>query len=365
MSSSNSKLPFSMHNLLKSLVDQGGSDLHITTKCPPRMRISGRLMSLNTAPLTPEHTRKLCYSILTESQHKDLEKNREIDFSFTLKGIGRFRGNVYHQKNHIGGAFRAISDTIHSLETLGLPPVLANFTKLSTGLVLVCGGTGSGKSTTLSALIDMINRFNYSTIITIEDPIEFVHKHKNCLIIQREVHRDTLSFKNALRAALRQDPDVIMVGEMRDLETIQLSITAAETGHLVFATMHTNSAVATINRIVDSFPSGQQAQIRAQLSFSLAGVVNQALTPSLKGGRVMAMEIMIPDMAIKNLIRENKIHMIYSNMQTNQEQSGMMTFNESLIKLIKAGHISSAQAMKLSPIPSELSERVKKLKRIA
>lgn len=350
-----SKPSFTMHNLLKSLVDQKGSDLHISSLSPPRVRINGRLHPLDTPPLTPEHSRALCYSVLNEQQHKEFEKNKEIDFSFSLKDIGRFRGNVYYQKTDVGGAFRAISETIPRFDELGLPPVILNFSKLSTGLVLVCGGTGSGKSTTLASLIDEVNRRNYGTIVTIEDPIEYVHQHKSCMIVQREVHRDTLSFNRALRAVLRQDPDVIMVGEMRDMETIKLTLTAAETGHLVFATMHTNSAVATINRIVDSFPPEQQSQVRSQLSFTLAGVVNQALTPSLKGGRVMALEIMIPNLAIKNLIRESKIHMIYSNMQTNQEKSGMMTFNQSLMKLIKLGHITHAQALKLSPLASELT----------
>ena len=358
---SQSHPPFSMHNLLKSLVDQNGSDLHIAAQSSPRVRINGRLLSLDTPPLSSDHTRALCYSVLNEHQHKDLEKNKEIDFSFSLKGIGRFRGNVYYQKNYVAGAFRSISEEIPEFKELGLPPAILGLSKLSTGLVLVCGGTGSGKSTTLASLINEINKHHYGTIVTIEDPVEYIHKHKSSMVMQREVGRDTLTFNRALRAVLRQDPDVIMVGEMRDIETIKLTLTAAETGHLVFATMHTNSAVATINRIVDSFPADQQSQIRSQLSFTLAGVINQALTPSLKGGRVMALEVMLPNIAIRNLIRENKIHMIYSSMQTNQEGSGMMTYNQSLMKLVKTGHISHTQALKLSPMSSELSTLFEKI----
>ncbi|MCY4443633.1 MAG: type IV pilus twitching motility protein PilT [Proteobacteria bacterium] len=349
-------LQYGMHNLLKSLMDQKGSDLHIANHSPPRVRINGKLFVLDTPPLSASQSRALCYSILNEKQHKEFEKNKELDFSFALKGVGRFRGNVYHQKKCVAGAFRAIPEEVPSAKELGLPVPIVNFSKLNKGLVLVCGATGSGKSTTLASLINEVNKNSRGTIITIEDPIEYVHSHKNSMVVQREVYRDTLSFSKALKSALRQDPDVIMVGEVRDLETIQLMLTAAETGHLVFATMHTNSAVSTLNRIVDSFPPEQQSQVRSQLAFTLSGIVNQVLTPSLKGGRVLVLEVMVPNVAIKNLIRENKLHMIYSAMQTGQDNSGMMTMNQSLFKLIQQKFITQNQAMRLSNVPTELMD---------
>ena len=345
---------YNIHSFLKTLAKQNGSDLHLVTGSPPRIRVSGKLLTLNIPPLTPEQTRNLCYSLLSERQQKELEKNKELDFAFSIKGIGRYRGNIYHQKHHLGGAFRSIAQTIPQFSELGLPSSIYNFSTLHNGLVLVCGATGSGKSTTLASLINEINLNHYGTIITIEDPIEYIHQHKNCLIIQREVLRDTLSFNNALKASLRQDPDVILVGEIRTLETMQLALTAAETGHLVFATMHTNSAISTINRIIDAFPPNQQEQVRSQLSFSLEGVVNQALIPSIKGGRVLALEVLVPNVAVKSLIRENKTHMIYSAMQTDRQKSGMQTYNQSLIQLIKDGHINKTMALNFSHMPDEL-----------
>ena len=258
---------YTIHSLLKTVAKQNGSDLHVVTGSPPRVRINGKIVALNTPPLIPEHSRLLCYSLLSENQQKELENNKSIDFAFSVSGVGRFRGNVYHQKNHVSGAFRAIAETVPKFSDLGLPPSVYKLSKLHSGLVLVCGATGSGKSATLASLINEVNLHSQGTIITIEDPIEYIHNHKNCLVMQREVSKDTLNFNNALKAALRQDPDVLLVGEIRDLETMRLALTAAETGHLVFATMHTNSAISTINRIIDSFPSEQQGQIRSQLSF--------------------------------------------------------------------------------------------------
>ncbi|MCY4380618.1 MAG: type IV pilus twitching motility protein PilT [Proteobacteria bacterium] len=354
------ELDFTTHNLLKTLVQQKGSDLHISANSPPRIRVNGRLLSLNTKKLTGEHSRKLCYSVLNEFQQKELEKNKELDLAFTLKGIGRFRANVFHYKGLVGAAIRAIPESAPDFKELGLPKAIHKFSKLHNGLILICGATGSGKSTTLASLINEVNKNKQGTIFTIEDPIEYIHHHKNCLVIQRELHKDTHSFNNALRAVLRQDPDVILVGEMRDLETIQLTLTAAETGHLVFATLHTNNAVSTINRIIDSFPSGQQSQVRSQLALVLSGVVNQTLIPSLKGGRVLGLEILIPNVAIRNLIREDKLHMVYSSMQTDQENTGMMTYNQSLLTLLKTGHINRIQAMQLTSSTDELETMIKR-----
>lgn len=359
-STKNSTTPYSIHELLKTLNDQCGSDLHIHAGSPPRVRIHGKIRSLDVPPLTPYQSRDLCYSLIHEHQQKDFEKTKELDFGFSIKGIGRFRGNLSYNQECVGGTFRTIPTKILTLSELGMPDIISSFTKLRTGLVLVCGGTGSGKSTTLAAIIDEINRYTNGKIITIEEPIEFIHPHKNCVVSQRAVGGDTYSFNAALKSALRQDPDVIMVGEMRDLETVQLAISAAETGHVVFGTMHTQSAVSTLHRVIDIFPADKQQQIRAQLSFSLAGVVNQILTPSAKSGRVLALEVMIPNTAIKHNIRENKLHMIYSSMQTGQDKSGMITLNQSLITLIEQGHINYAQAINLSSEPEELVETINK-----
>lgn len=351
---------FNIHSLLKTLEKQNGSDLHLVVGSPPRIRVRGKLLSLNTPALTPEQSRHLCYSLLSEKQQKEFENNKELDFAFSVKGVGRYRGNIYHQKHHVGGAFRSIAETVPRFSELGLPGSVHQLSKLHCGLVLVCGATGSGKSTTLASLINEVNINSHGTIITIEDPIEYIHHHKNCLVMQREVYRDTLSFNNALKAALRQDPDIILVGEIRNLETMQLALTAAETGHLVFATMHTNSAISTINRIVDLFPAEQQSQVRGQLAFTLEGIVNQALLPSLKSGRVLALEILVPNLAIKALIRENKSHMIYSSMQTDREKSGMITYNQSLIDLLKTGHINQSMAFNYSPNPDELANMLER-----
>src|SRR5882762_9329687 len=310
--------------LLKTLVDMDGSDLHITTQTPPQIRVHGHLQRLQLPELTGAETKALVYSVLTDSQKKRFEESMELDFSFGIKAIGaRFRCNVFSQRGAVGAVHRLIPEKIRSFGELGLPPVLANLAERPRGLVLITGPTGSGKSTTLAAMLDKINAERHDHILTIEDPIEYIHQHKNCLVNQREVHSDTASFSSALRAALREDPDIVLIGEMRDLETVEAALKIAETGHLTFATLHTNSAAQTINRIIDIFPGGQQAQIRTQLSLVLEGIVCQALLPRIGGGRAVAMEILIPTPAIRNLIREDKIHQIYSMMQTGQEKLGM------------------------------------------
>ena len=312
--------------MLKAAVQAGASDLHITIGTPPQIRVDGKLRPLDHPPLTAGDTKRLAYSVMTDSQKHTFEERLEFDFSFGIKDLCRFRANVFTQRGAVAAAFRVIPFEIKSFEALGLPPVVQKLCTRPRGLVLVTGPTGSGKSTTLAAMIDKINRERYEHILTIEDPIEFLHSHKNCIVNQREVNTDTHSFAEALRVALREDPDVVLIGEMRDLETVESALRIAETGHLTFATLHTNSAASTINRIVDIFPSNQQPQIRAQLSLVLEGILCQALIPRLGGsGRALAMEIMVTNSAIRNLIREDKIHQIYSAMQTGQEKYEMQT----------------------------------------
>src|SRR6478735_6693249 len=325
----------SLSELLRKLSELGGSDLHITTGSPPQVRVDGHLRPLESyRVLTSADTKQLAYSVLTDAQKHRFEENLELDFSFGVKGLSRFRANIFNQRGAVGAVFRAIPYEIKSFEDLGLPNVVRDLCSKPRGLVLVTGPTGSGKSTTLAAVIDKINIDRHEHILTIEDPIEFLHNHKNCIVNQREVAADTHSFGSALRTALRQDPDVVLVGEMRDLETIEMALRIAETGHLTFATLHTNSAYSTINRIIDVFPSAQQSQVRTQLSFVLEGIMCQALLPKATGdGRCMALEILIPNAAIRNLIREDKIHQIYSMMQTGQEKFGMQTFNQALASL--------------------------------
>ena len=323
-----------MHQLLKTLVDQSGTDLHITTNSPPQIRIDGKMVPLQLPPLTASETKQLAYSVLTDSQKHRLEETLELDFSFGVKGLARFRANVFFQRGAVAGAFRTIPWEMRTFKDLGLPEVVAGLCEKPRGLILVTGPTGSGKSTTLAAMIDKVNEERHEHIVTIEDPIEYLHSHKKCLINQRELHSDTHSFGNALRSVLREDPDVVLIGEMRDLETIESALRIAETGHLTFATLHTNSAAQTINRIIDVFPAHQQSQIRAQLSFVLEGILCQSLLPRANGhGRVLAMEVLIPNSAIRNLIREDKVHQIYSAMQTGQTHFGMQTFNQSLATL--------------------------------
>ena len=304
-----------LQKLLETVIEKKASDLHITTGAPPQFRIDGKLMSFDPTLVTPPDTKRLCYSVLTDAQRHKFEEELELDFSFGLKGLSRFRGNIYMQKGAVAGAFRAISFDILNFADLGIPPVANELIKKPKGLVLVTGPTGTGKSTTLAAMIDKINHEQNAHIMTVEDPIEYLHHHKNCMINQREVGSDTKSFGAALRHILRQDPDVILIGEMRDLETIEATLVTAETGHLTFATLHTNSCVETINRIIDVFPPHQQQQIRTQLSFVLEGrsLLNSSSRKPEGKGRAMAMEVMIPNPAIRNLIREDKIQQIYSH----------------------------------------------------
>src|SRR5690348_1691318 len=294
--------------LLQTLVENSGSDLHITTDTPPQIRVHGHLKPLDLPSLGPAETKSLAYSVLTDQQKKRFEESNELDFSFGIRGLARFRCNVFNQRGAVAAVYRLIPERIRNFDELGLPPVLAQMAERPRGLVLITGPTGSGKSTTLAALLDKINSERHGHILTIEDPIEYIHQHKNCLVNQREVHSDTNSFTNALRAALREDPDIVLIGEMRDLETVEAALKIAETGHLTFGTLHTNSAAQTINRIIDIFPAGQQSQIRTQLSLVLEGIVTQALLPRADGrGRVCAMEILVPTPAIRNLIRDDKI----------------------------------------------------------
>ncbi len=353
-------LTISLSELLHKLSELRGSDLHVTTGTPPLVRIDGEIRPLDGyRPLTSADTKQLAYSVLTDAQKHRFEENLELDFSFGVKGLSRFRANIFNQRGAVGAVFRAIPYEILSFEELGLPPVVKDLAKKPRGLILVTGPTGSGKSTTLAAVIDKVNRERHEHILTIEDPIEFLHNHKNCIVNQREVNADTHGFAEALRTALRQDPDVVLVGEMRDLETIESALRIAETGHLTFATLHTNSAVSTINRIIDVFPSAQQSQVRAQLSLTLEGILCQALLPRSDGrGRVPAMEILIPNPAIRNLIREDKVHQIYSMMQTGQDIHGMQTFNQSLATLYHKRQITMETALQRSSNVSELRDLI-------
>jgi twitching motility protein PilT len=349
-----------LSELLKKLSEFGGSDLHVTTNTPPQIRVDGHLRQLDGYKvLTSADTKQLAYSVLTDAQKHRFEENLELDFSFGVKGLSRFRANIFNQRGAVGAVFRAIPYEIKPFEALGLPPVVKTLCDKPRGLILVTGPTGSGKSTTLAAMIDKINTDRHEHILTIEDPIEFLHNHKNCLVNQREVNADTRGFAEALRTALRQDPDVVLVGEMRDLETIESALRIAETGHLTFATLHTNSAASTINRIIDVFPSEQQSQVRAQLSLVLEGILCQALLPKAEGqGRAMALEVLVPNSAIRNLIREDKVHQIYSMMQTGQDKYGMQTFNQSLATLYHKRQINLEVAMQRSSNTDELKDLI-------
>jgi twitching motility protein PilT len=323
-----------MHQLLKLMVSQGASDLHISTNSPPELRIDGELVPLKSEPLSPAQTRALCMSLLTDEQRRKFESDNELDFSFGIEDVARFRGNVFVQRGSVAGAFRYIPNRIRTFEELCLPPVLKEMSELPRGLVLITGPTGSGKSTTLATLIDHINRSFKKHIITIEDPIEYVHSNRQSLVNQREIGSDTESYHSAVRYLLRQDPDVVLLGELRDKESIETALVLAETGHLVLSTLHTNSCAQTINRIIDVFPAGQQDQIRTQLSFVLEGVVCQQLLVKAGGrGRTIALEIMRATAGIRNLIREDKIHMIYSTIQLNRTKSSMQTMNQALADL--------------------------------
>jgi len=352
--------PLSLSDLLKKLIEMGGSDLHLTTNTAPQVRVDGHLRPVDgLRPLTSADTKSLAYSVLTDAQKHRFEEALELDFSFGVRGLSRFRANLFNQRGAVGAVFRAIPYEIKSFDDLGLPPVVSQLCDRPRGLILVTGPTGSGKSTTLAAMIDKVNRERHEHIVTIEDPIEFLHGHKSCIVNQREVGADTRGFAEALRTALRQDPDVVLVGEMRDLETIESALRIAETGHLTFATLHTNSAASTINRIIDVFPSAQQAQIRAQLSLVLEGILCQSLIPRADGrGRAMALEILVPNPAIRNLIREDKVHQIYSMMQTGQGKHGMQTFNQALATLYHKRLISIEVAMQRSSNADELRELI-------
>lgn len=346
--------------LLKRMTEMRGSDLHITLNSVPQIRVDGHMHPLGEfSPMTAADTKALAYSVLTDAQKHRFEEDLELDFSFGVKGLSRFRANLFNQKGAVAAVFRAIPYEIKSFAQLNLPAVVSGLCEKPRGLILVTGPTGSGKSTTLAAMLDKINTDRHDHILTIEDPIEFLHPHRNCLVNQREVKADTHGFANALRSALRQDPDVVLIGEMRDLETIEAALRIAETGHLTFGTLHTNSAASTINRIIDVFPAYQQSQIRAQLSLVLEGIMCQTLLPKASGsGRAMAMEILVPNPAIRNLIREDKIHQIYSMMQTGQEKYGMQTLNQSLATLYFQKHITLEMAIQRSAHPEELQDLI-------
>lgn len=352
----------SLSDLLKKMIEMRGSDLHITINSAPQVRVDGHLQPLEGfRQLTPADTKSLAYSVLTDAQKHRFEEDLELDFSFGVKGLSRYRANLFNQRGSVGAVFRAIPYEIKSFDDLGLPPVVTKLCDKPRGLILVTGPTGSGKSTTLAAMIDKINRERREHILTIEDPIEFLHAHKSCVVNQREVGADTKGFAHSLRAALRQDPDVVLVGEMRDLETIESALRIAETGHLTFGTLHTNSAASTINRVIDVFPSEQQSQIRAQLSLVLEGIMCQTLLPKASGsGRAMALEILVPNNAIRNLIREDKVHQIYSMMQTGQDKYGMQTFNQSLATLVHKRLVTPEAALQRTSNADELKELIER-----
>jgi twitching motility protein PilT len=347
-------MEFDFADVMLETMRQGASDLHLTAGSAPLIRIRGQLKPLDTPKLTPQAVREVVYSILTDEQRKRLETDWQIDFAYSLPGAARFRVNAYFQRASIGAAFRLIPSEMPRLDSLGLPPVIRDFTRKPRGFVLVTGPTGSGKSTTLAAMLDVINEERHEHILTIEDPIEFLHKHKNCIVNQRELGADAKTFGMGLKAALRQDPDVILVGEMRDLETISTALTAAETGHLVFATLHTQDTAQTVDRIVDVFPPEQQQQVRVQLSVALQGIVTQQLLPTADGqGRAVATEILVPTPAVRNLIREGKTHQIYSALQTGGNH-GMQTMDAALADLVRQQKISRELAEARSSTPEEL-----------
>ena len=350
-----------IQELLEIAVKEDASDLHITTYVPPRIRVHGSLKSIDHPPLTPSETKQIIYSILSDRQKKQFEEKLELDFSFGLKDLGRFRANVFMQKGAVAGAFRRFLPSMWSFAQLGIPQRISQLCYLPRGLVLVTGPTGCGKSTSLACMIDHINHERSVHIVTIEDPIEYFFVPKKATINQRELFVDTLSYNNALRSVLREDPDVVLVGEMRDFETVEATLRVAETGHLTFSTLHTNSAAESISRIIDIFPSQYQSQVRIMLSMSLEAVLTQALLPRADGkGRVLAMEILIPNSAIRNLIRENKIHQIYSTMQMGTEKSGMQTFNHSLAGLYFKGQITLDTAMSVTSFPEEMTDLIQR-----
>lgn len=348
-----------LRDLLEEMVKKGASDLHLTVGTPPQLRIDGKLTRTDHDVLTAETTMKLAYSIMNDKQRKKFEEKNELDLSFGLENLSRFRCNIFMQRGNMAVAIRQIPFKIRTFEELGLPRVVSDLSNLPRGLVLVTGPTGSGKSTTLAAIIDKINRERNCHILTVEDPIEYLHRHNNCLVNQREVYNDTPSFASALKYALREDPDVVLVGEMRDLETIEAALNISETGHLAFATLHTNSAAESINRIIDVFPTNQQEQIRVTLSFVLQAVVAQQLVPRSGGGRALVLEIMVCTPAIRAIIRDDKIHQVYSMIQSGQKY-GMRTMNMSLAELYRTGKISLNDCLGRSSDPQELNEMISK-----
>lgn len=348
-----------LQQLLKACVKQNASDLHIVAGSPPVLRVEGKIVRVKTDELSADDARKLCYSILTDSQKSRFEATKELDFSFGIKNMARFRANLFFQRGTVSGVFRRVPLEIPEFESLGLPSIVQETTRFPNGLVLVTGPTGSGKTTTIAGLIDKINREMRGHIITLEDPIEFIHSHKNSIINQREIGGDTVNFKVALKHILRQDPDVCFLGELRDHETIETALIVAETGHLVFGTLHTNSAIQTINRIVSVFPTDQQDRIRVQLSFVLNAVISQRLIEGLDGGRIPVTEVMLLNTNIRNLIRENKLHQVYGMMQVGQDRSGMITMNQSLLKLIMKRKVDLRAAFEVSPDPEELDKLLK------
>jgi twitching motility protein PilT len=349
-----------LQQLLKTVVKQGASDLHLVAGSPPALRIDGRIVRVKSKELTGEEVQNLCYSVITDEQRAKFETHKELDFSFGIKNTARFRGNLLYQRGSVSGVFRRIPFEIPELSTLGLPSVVADIASFPNGLVLVTGPTGSGKSTTIASLIDKINREQKSHIITLEDPIEYMHPHKTSIVNQREVGTDTMTYKDGLRYLLRQDPDVCLIGELRDHDTIETALTVAETGHLVFGTLHTNSAVSTVMRIVNVFPSDQQERIRIQLSLTLNAVITQRLLPAIGGGVVAAMEILVLNSSVRNLIRENKLHQIQGMMQVGQNKSGMMTLNQSLLNLVLKRKVDVKIAFEESPDVEELDTMMKK-----
>lgn len=334
--------------LLKFAKDRGASDIHITAGTAPGLRIDGKIVRVKMDQLSSEDSRRICYSVLNDHQKAKFEQHKELDFSFEVKGISRFRANYYFSKNTVAGAFRQVPVKIPDFRTLGLPEYLMALTNIPNGLVLVTGPTGAGKTTTMASLLGVINKAKYGHIVTLEDPIEYLHSHGKCVVSQREIGADSNSFSRALKAVVRQDPDYCLIGELRDLEAVETALQLAETGHLVFSSLHTNSAIQTINRLVSIFPSDQQDRIRVILSFVLQGVISQKLLPSKKGGRVLAYELLLMNPGVRNLIRENKLHQLETMMQVGQKQSGMTTMNQNLFNLFKAGHITKEQAIQNS-----------------
>jgi len=360
--SSASGAAVNLRTLLEEMIEREASDLHVTAGERPKLRVDGDIVNSNSdVVLNPKDTLQLAYSVLTENQKKRFEMEDELDFSFGIQNLARFRGNCFKQRGCVSMAIRQIPFNIRTFQDLGLPAVVSRMAERPRGLVLVTGPTGSGKSTTLAAMIDKVNRERKGHIITVEDPIEFIHRHQGCIVNQREVGSDTHSFANALKYALREDPDVILVGEMRDLETIGAALTIAETGHLVFATLHTNSAAEAINRIIDVFPSHQQSQVRAQLAFVLEGIITQTLLPRARGrGRVMAAEILVIMPAIRALIRDDKVHQIYSSMQSGKK-FGMQTLNDALYQLYVAREVTDEECLRVSSDPNEFLRMIGRL----